>query len=727
MNSFHDPELDDILQDDELRRLAAVLSSARSPEPPLDEAFRTGLRRQLMKEAWAISEGRDAWWRRLFAPPGLAWAGALTGLLLIAAVVVWQAGQAPGGFTQVVASSNLDGKNSVPLAQPIYVSFNQPMNHQTTEAAVQITPATNVTYSWDQNTLTVQPAAGNLAPNTQYQVTIGPTATTAAGQHLQTTQTITFVTQAPATPTPAPTPKPTPTPVLGEKQLAPLVGTTSLNAQWSSDSSSIYFVDGKGALNLIPAKGGTIQVIAPDGVTSIAISPAGDRLAYVRGEKIEVLTFATGKTDEVVPATAPTVVGWTTAKGGSLVFATAGGFYVPSGNGPVRLAPLPGTGAVTAVSIAPDGTHAVYRQDQNLFLLDLSSGKSTQLGQSGATFQDWSPDGTLLVYGNADNLIVADMQGVTQSTLVASGEASWSAQDAILIGSDTLLYQVHPDGSNGTRVSNGTYHFPLWAPNAASFAFVRGGSLWVATAPALPPIPPAIDQASAVVTAFMDARLKGDTSAATAMLDDGGKKAYGPGGLALVVNGDPKFSRYYVLTQELTGTDPDTARFVVRLVLSHGKIDVLSYEETLTVVHDPTSKAFVIDRATSGVHRNLGKGAEVVNVVVASDSVKVTFDSDLDPGTISDGVLILDSKGNPVDATATYANKSVTLSGLDLKQGSSYRLVVLTSVRDVLGHNVAAEYDLDFVGPSVPKKHGNHRDAVAPSPSPSASQAGTNS
>ena len=46
MNSFHDPELDDVLQDEELRRLASVLRSARMPEPPLDDAFRTGLRRQ---------------------------------------------------------------------------------------------------------------------------------------------------------------------------------------------------------------------------------------------------------------------------------------------------------------------------------------------------------------------------------------------------------------------------------------------------------------------------------------------------------------------------------------------------------------------------------------------------------------------------------------------------------------------------------------------------------
>src|SRR5438552_1735731 len=145
MNSYHDPELEDILQDDELRRVAAVLSSVRSPEPPLDDAFRTSLRRQLMQQAWAMSEGRNSWWRRAFAPPGLAWAGAAAGLLLITSVVVFYALQRPGGFsTTIVATSPLDGNRSVALEQPILAAFNQPMDHPSLEPAVQITPATTV-------------------------------------------------------------------------------------------------------------------------------------------------------------------------------------------------------------------------------------------------------------------------------------------------------------------------------------------------------------------------------------------------------------------------------------------------------------------------------------------------------------------------------------------------------------------------------------------------------
>jgi len=73
MSMHHDPELDDILQDQELRHLADLLASSRQAEPPLDEAFRSGLRRQLMQKAWEMGEGRPSLWRRVFAPP--AWPG----------------------------------------------------------------------------------------------------------------------------------------------------------------------------------------------------------------------------------------------------------------------------------------------------------------------------------------------------------------------------------------------------------------------------------------------------------------------------------------------------------------------------------------------------------------------------------------------------------------------------------------------------------------------------
>jgi len=96
MSMNHDPELDDVLQDDELRRIAALLQATRRAEPPLDEAFRSGLRRQLMQQAWGKAETRTRWWQRLGSPPSLAWGGAAAGILLIASVVVYMTSQQPG-------------------------------------------------------------------------------------------------------------------------------------------------------------------------------------------------------------------------------------------------------------------------------------------------------------------------------------------------------------------------------------------------------------------------------------------------------------------------------------------------------------------------------------------------------------------------------------------------------------------------------------------------------
>jgi hypothetical protein len=721
MNGRHDPELDDVLQDEELRRLAGLLTSTMREEPPLDDAFRSGLRRQLMQQAWGMGEGRPSLWRRIFAPPGLAWVGATAGVVLIAGIVVLNSMQQPTPFQQVFVQSPMDGSRAVALAQPILVNFNQPMNHPSTEAAVQITPATNVTYSWSSNTLAVQPTSGILAPNTQYQVTIGSGAKTASGQSLSAAQTITFVTQPPATPTPSPSPTPrapaTPSSLLtGEHQLAPLGGNLATSTvQWSADSSTVYFVNSKGALDAVAAKGGDVSVVAADGVSSPAIAPAGDRLVYIRGGKIEILTFAAGTTAELAVTPSPTQVGWAKDK---VIWAAADGVYSQSADGVTRLAAVPTSGAVKVLSLAPDGTHAVYLQDLNLFLLDLASAKSTQLGQANAAFFGWSPGGSQVMYsGTAGNIAIADVQGNSVGT-IPTADASWSSQDAILLGSETDIYQAHPDGSNMTKLANGTYRFPMWAPNGTAFTFFRGGVLWTASASALPPLPSVLDQATAAVNTFMLARQKGQADQAGALLDSNGKQAYASGALNLIINGDPFFSRFYVLTKAVTGTQPDAATFVVRLVLTHGKIDVADFEETLTVVRDATTRQFLVDQATAGAHRDLGKGAEVVGVVVAADSVQVTFDSDLDPGTVADAVHVLDSKGKQLDATIAYANRTVTISGLDLKPGAQYKLVVLTTLRDFLGHNIAAEYDLQLVGPVAKTKADHKSGGVTASPIP---------
>jgi hypothetical protein len=717
MSMHHDPELDDVLQDQELMRVAELLREGRMTDPPLDDAFRSALRRQLMNRAWGMGGGGTPWWQNIFGPATLAWAGAAAGVVLIAAVVIYNAtNPATGGF-QLVVSSPMQGQPAVQLGQPILVKFNQPMDHASTEAAVQITPATTVGYSWDANTLAVLPTSNGLAPNTQYQVTIGPGAKTASGQLLSAPKTITFVTQPPPSPSPAPSPSPSPTPrdvLTGQHLLANVQGGVT-NVVWSPDSSTVYFIAGKAALESVAAAGGAVTVMVPDGVTSAAISPAGDQFAYVRNGKIEILTLGQAATSEVVPAPAAVVVGW--AKG-VVEWTAVDGVYAQAADGPVKLTSLPSAGAVTAISLSLDGSHLAFTQDQALKMMDVATGNSVALGVAGAQFLGWSPDGTGVMYTGPQAVVTSDLFGKTISTL-PTGQPSWSSADEIILGSDTDLWEVRPDGTGLTKLAEGTFQNPIWAPNGTAFTYFRAPGLWTASAPPPPSKPSTLDVAASVVKAFMDARKAGQLEKATALLDDNGRKVYARSnpGLNLLVGGDPSLSRYYLLTQEITGTGPDTAQFVVRLVFSHDKIDVSTYEETLTLVRTQGSQQFLVHQSTIGPTLALGKGAEVVGVEVTPGTVKITFDSDLLASTVPAGVIILDSKGKQIGTTPVYSNRTVSFNSLDLKPGKTYKLVVLSTVQDVGGNNIAAEYDLTFAGPDN-SKAGKQHEGQSPSPSP---------
>ena len=704
-----DPELNDVLQDPELLRLAHLLSAASTPEPPLDDAFKSQLRRQLMDVAWRSSEGKSSWWRQALTAPRLSWAAATAGVLVIAGVVIFAAVQPPGGFNEVIVGSPQKDQSSVALHQPILVSFNQPMDHSSTEKAVQITPATTVTFAWNGDAqLYIQPASGDLAPNTQYQVTIGPGALTKTQQPLNQPQTITFVTQpsTPTAPTPPPSPRVSTSLLTNQQQLAPLGSSTTVSPQWSADSATVYFVSGAGALESVQAKGGSpAKTLVPDGVTVLAITASGDRLAYVRGGKIEILTLASGSTSEIDASA--TALQWVKD---NLYWGNGAGVFTLDGDGnPAQLAQSPEPSG-TVISIAPDGAHAVFQGGSNLLLLlEVASGHTVPLG---ATFQGWSPNGARVVYGD----IIADMNGKTVNTL-PSGDVSWSLQNRILVGSDTTIYALGPDGTNLTKLADGTYRQPVFAPDSNTFVFVRGGALWAATAPAAPTPLPNVSQATAVVTAFMQARLDNEPDRARTYLDDAGKVAYSSGSPALIPTGDQQFKRFYILMAEADPSATNSVRVVARMVFGKNKQERSAMEETLTVTRTQNTDPLLIDAVTLGPQRDLGRGPEVVSVKLSPARVEVTFDSDLTPSSVS-GVALQDATGAAIPVTPTYSDRTVTFDGLQLTAGAKYTLVVTTSLQDVGGRHTSAEYDLAFVGPASATTSSAAIPPVTPSPVP---------
>jgi hypothetical protein len=263
----------------------------------------------------------------------------------------------------------------------------------------------------------------------------------------------------------------------------------------------------------------------------------------------------------------------------------------------------------------------------------------------------------------------------------------------------------------------------VWAPNGNTFAYVRGASLWAANSAPLAAEPSALDLAASVVSQFMNARLAGQAELAKTFLDDNGMQAYSTSGLPLTVNG---FSRQYVVMEELSGQNATTARFVVRLVLSRGPLDVAEYEETLTLVRAQAGQPFLIDQASAGPTRVVGRGAEVVSVDFATGSMKIVFDSDLVSDTVADGVILLDRNGKRVGGQSTYANRTVIITGLNLTPGAAYKLVILTTVQDVSGRSVHAEYDLSLVGPALVNAPGSPLPEPSPNRIPHPSPSPTN-
>ena len=64
-------------------------------------------------------------------------------------------------------------------------------------------------------------------------------------------------------------------------------------------------------LESVTAASGNASVLVADGVTSAALSPAGDHVAYIRNGKVEVLALTPPATVEIVPTSAPVIAGWT--------------------------------------------------------------------------------------------------------------------------------------------------------------------------------------------------------------------------------------------------------------------------------------------------------------------------------------------------------------------------------------------------------------------------------
>ena len=247
---------------------------------------------------------------------------------------------------------------------------------------------------------------------------------------------------------------------------------------------------------------------------------------------------------------------------------------------------------------------------------------------------------------------------------------------------------------------------PQWSPHGDLVLFTRqdeagGRAFWTAnTAPSESDA--AAKQALAEVEKFMQARLRGDSGAAQDNLDAAGLSAYQGGASSLLSPAGTNFDRYYPVTVQQTGSNPNKFLVGIRIFVSRSGVQRSFFEEQLTLVLK--DQRYLIDAVTSTPAVALGQGPTVLSYEVASMSagfqVRVHFDADLRPETVTtDTVQVRDSGGKALTAQITFDPDSHTASlTLALRPGTTYQLVVTTGVTDINGVTMAQEYHAQVIG-----------------------------
>lgn len=703
-----DDELEDLFRRPSDVAFAQRLHDLPRPTVEADPAFREALRRRLMQEAWKQKEPRRPWYRTLLGPPGLAWAGAMAGVLLIvfAAVIL---SQNTSGSTQQVFTSPINGHTQVATTSAIVVDFPQPMDTAATQSATRITPATEASYQWSNNdrTLTITPKNDGLAPGVEYQVTFTAAARTASNQPLTTSSAspapIKFVTEQPPPPTPTPTPvtspsSPTPTPTLNPLSGARVLGSSNGSQPvWSLDGTQIYVIGPGGSLTSFPARGGSGTTIATSGVSQVVAGPNGP--AYLAGTRV---TYA-GTTTSVPGVTS---IGFESTTHGPDLLAVAGTTLteVATGTKGLQLAATP-TGHA---QFSPNGSEMVYLAANELHLVNLGTAGDQAVGAA-TGLGAWSPDGTHFAYINQGSLAILNV--VTGSTTGITGltgvtAVSWT-NNGLLISTGAGVQELLSPTATPSTLAGPSDAAASWSPASVLVSYVQGGQAYVA----------AVDTSSTmaavsnVVTQFMAARESGNVTEAESLLTPAAQASVGTsGGLDLTTDGSLRLSRWSLILAQPSGM------VVVRTVFSQGTQEAV-FDEQLRVAR--SGHRFFIEQGTATA---LQSGAPAIqSITVGGSTVAVKFDSDVNPATVSAGVAVQSASGAVVvPQTASYsaATRTVLISLPALAAGQQYQLQITPSLKDVNGlgatHVEIAFTSLSTPPPVLPSP------AVSPSPTPTA-------
>jgi hypothetical protein len=740
-----DPELEELFRDDPELLETAQLVHASRPQAEPDPRFRNRLRGQLLAEA-ARGRGLRRWWR--LGPAHVAWGGAAVGVVLIGATVLTFLSNHPADHT-ITAISDLTAQHSVNPNNVIQVRFNQPMDQQAVESGVHIQPATEVSYSWNGNNLVITPVH-HLSGNTPYTVTIAQSAIRAAsGVTAATPISIRFAT-AP-TPPAAPSAPPTLTTVVvgqagtggdglgGSLFFAPdgsLVATDGalpasavtppLSASASPTPSPTATPEGvtdngpsdAGQLVDFPASGSPAQ-LGPL-ASAAAFSPNGTYLAAAvddgnGGSRIVVSLSDGSQRSRLIDSPTPvTALTWSsndrivytdgnTIQAVDLSKLAATLYTVASGGGTITA--LDPGGAFAYVSpVSGSGGGALLNIDAGTAeVLQGSTGDvAFSLDGSTVVWSDGSTSQARLRMQQVSQNAPASVSVLDPSATIGDITADQDGDEAAYLmtsnGSTQLVVVQLPSGTplavepaastaTGLALSAGGDQIAFLASNGNGVApSVEQATVPGATAAhAGPQIPPA---ASSTLRAFVDAQVRGDLATLAALS--------GPNANA-ADNTPQNLSRAYVISTYLRqdGGVSASIELIVDPSPAHASAEVAS--ETLTLSSGPVGHGYVVSSILSTPLRDEATGPHVVQVISSTHGgvtiLDVSFDSDLNPGSVAGAVLVLSAAGNPLPSTTVYDADSrtatVTISGAP---SGLLTLEISTALDDVDGQTLAHSF-----------------------------------
>jgi len=264
---------------------------------------------------------------------------------------------------------------------------------------------------------------------------------------------------------------------------------------------------------------------------------------------------------------------------------------------------------------------------------------------------------------------------------------------------------INRDGSNPLRFGpQREYSAPQWSPGGDLVLFTRrdeagGNAFWTATS-APSGNDAAEKQALAEVEKFMQARIHGDNSTAQDELDDAGRAAYQAGASSLFSPAGTQFARYYPVTVQLTGSNPNKFLVGVRIFLAKSGVETSFFEEQLSLTLQ--AQRYLVDGVRASDTTALGHGPTVVSVQVLpappGQQVRVRFDADLKAESVTNSTIqVKDANGELVAARVSFdPDKHLATVTIRLRPGT-YQLVVTSGVTDINGTPLAQEYTAPLI------------------------------